>query len=121
AGSVVGAGSVAGAGEAPKAGAHSVVSIWVGNRCCPSSRRRFHTHWLTICQNSCPQGVWEHQRSGSCSLSSSARTVSKDPRCRYRSSTSLAEKAGAGSLVTNNSKTMPPRFFPIDGGVDVAG
>src|SRR6266699_2664166 len=77
--------------------------IAVGERRCPHSRRRFHTHWLRICQNSCPQGVCEHQRSGSCSLSSSARTVSKDPRCRYKSSTSLAEKAGVASLVTNNS------------------
>jgi len=98
-----------------------VIRMAVGERCCPHSKRRFHIHWLRICQNSCPQGVCEHQRSGSCSMSSSARTVSKDPRCRYKSSTSLAEKAGAVSLVTNNSKMTPLRFFPIFWGVDVAG
>src|SRR6266567_5186517 len=78
-------------------------------------------HWPMICQNSCPQGVCEHHRSGSCSLSSSARTVSKDPRCRYRSSTSLAENAGQASLVMDNSYTMPSRFFPMETLVDVAG
>src|SRR6266566_3897422 len=33
-------------------------------------------HSLITCQNSWPQGVCEHQRSGSCSTSSEARTVS---------------------------------------------
>jgi hypothetical protein len=27
------------------------------------------THWLLMCQASCPQAAWLHQRSGSCSLS----------------------------------------------------
>src|SRR3989442_13406715 len=63
----------------------------------------YHGH--RICQNSCPQGVREHQRSGSCSTSSSASTVSNDPRCRSRSSTSLAENAVWASSVINNSYT----------------
>jgi len=86
-----------------RAGANSVVRTGIGSNWCPSSSRILQAHWLMICQASCQEAAWLHQRSGSCSLSSSASTVSKDPRCRYKSSTSLAQKAGAASLVTNNS------------------
>ena len=30
-----------------------MVRIAAGEKRCPSSRRRFQTHWLRICQNSC--------------------------------------------------------------------
>jgi hypothetical protein len=55
-----------------RAGANSVVRTGIGSNWCPSSSRIFQTHWLMICQASCPQAAWLHQRSGSCSLSSSA-------------------------------------------------
>ena len=83
-----------------------------GEQWCPNSRRRFQTHWERICQNSCPQGAWEHQRSGSCSPSSSAKTVSNDPRCKYRSSRSLVIIAGASSVLTKSSYTTPLRWCP---------
>jgi len=55
-----------------RAGANSVVRTGIGSNWCPSSSRIVQTHWLMICQASCPQAAWLHQRSGSCSLSSSA-------------------------------------------------
>src|SRR6266852_799527 len=53
--------------------------------------------------------------------SSSASTVSNDPRCRYKSSTSCGEKAGEGSCVTNNSYTSPSRCLPMEALVEEAG
>src|SRR5260370_11754412 len=95
------AGSLTGAGALAEAKA--VVRSGVGEQDCPNSRRRFQTHWERICQNSCPQEVWEHQRSGSCSPSSSAKTVSNDPRCKYKSSRSLAVIAGGTTDITRRS------------------
>src|SRR5258708_826002 len=54
-------------------------------------------------QTAFPQGVCEYQRSDSCSSSSSASTVSNEPRWRYRSSTSEAVNAGVGRVLTKSS------------------
>ncbi len=75
-----GVGSCSFCGE--RAGANSLVRSASGASLCPSSSLRFHVHWATICQASCPQDEWLHQRSGSSSMSSSSRAVSKAPRCR---------------------------------------
>lgn len=64
------------------AGANSVVRSGSGARICPNSRRTFQVHCEMHCQASCPQAEWLHQRSGSCSWSSSSRAVSNAPRCR---------------------------------------
>src|SRR5436305_3880559 len=82
-----GAGSMTGLGSMILAFANSVVRSSEEESVCPSSRRRFQTHCARIWQNSWPHGVWEYHRSAFCSTSSSASTVSNDPRCRYRSST----------------------------------
>ena len=57
----------------------------------------------------------------STSRSSSANTVSKDPRCRYRSSRSLAVTAGASNVLIKSSYTRPLRCCPTLGGSSVAG
>ena len=117
--SLVDAGPLVSAGSLAEAKA--VVRSGVGEQFCPSSKRRFQTHCEMICQHSCPQGVCEHHRSGSCSRSSSAHTVSKDPRCRYRSSRSLAVTAGASTVLIKSSYTRPLRCCPTLGGSSVAG
>src|SRR5215468_5772637 len=73
---------------------------WATN---PKHSRVFHTHWLMICQNSWPQGVREHQRSGSCSASSSLNTCSNEPRCWYSSSMVAAGRLEAGCEVRKSS------------------
>lgn len=62
----------------------------------PHASRIFQVHWLMMCQASCPQAEWLHQRSGSCSMSSSSSAVSQAPRCRERDTTSEAGKARGG-------------------------
>ena len=103
-----------GACELPdgRAGANSVVRTGIGSNWCPSSSRIFQTHWLMICQASCPQAAWLHQRSGSCSLSSSANAGSKAPRCKYSSTTSQAVNARCGRVVKKSSYTTPARVTP---------
>src|SRR5258708_21932350 len=49
-----------------------------------------------ICQNSWPHCVRDTRRSTACSSSASASTVSNEPRCRYRSSTSAGVNARCG-------------------------
>src|SRR5258708_7645994 len=102
-GSRVGTGEAPGSGSTSMALANSVVRRSDEESFCPSSRRRFHTHCARIWQNSWPHGVWEYHRSAFCSTSSSASTVSNDPRCRYRSSTSEQVNAGAGRVLINSS------------------
>src|SRR6266566_5321917 len=86
-----------------RAGAKTVVRIGVGESRCPNSRRRFHTHCAITCQHSCPQAEWLHQRSGSCSASSSESVGSKAPRCKYSSTTSQAVNACCGRVVKKSS------------------
>ena len=74
--------------------AHGVRMQLVSQR----TARRFHTHCETSCQHSCPKEERLHQRSGSCSLSSSARAGSKAPRCRYPSTTSEAVNRGSRQI-----------------------
>src|SRR5438128_2865315 len=60
--------------------------------------------------------------SSSCSTSSSERTVSNEPRCSYRSSTSAQLKAACGAVVRTSSYTVPARRIPMGGlWVDVGG
>src|SRR5260370_27621289 len=69
-------------------------------------------HWLTICQNSCPRGVWQHQRSGSCSLSSSASTVSRVPAMQIQVQHVFGGKSGSGKLGDEQFVDHAPAFFP---------
>src|SRR5438477_1534174 len=83
--------------------AHIVQRISCGCATNPKRSRVFHTHWAMICQNSWPQGVREHQRSGSCSASSSLNTCSNEPRCWYSSSMVAAGRLEAGCEVRKSS------------------
>lgn len=101
-----------GACPAGCAGAHAVGRTGSGRRCWPMSHRRFPIHGPRICPHAWPQAAWRHQRSGSCSRSSSASACSTRPRCRSSASTSAAVKAGCGRVVKNRSETISWRAPP---------
>src|SRR6266516_2802866 len=73
-------------------------------------------HWARICANSWPHGVWEYQRSAFCSTSSSASTVSNDPRCRYRLSTSEAVNERRGKVTSKQLVDHPVALRTNSGG-----
>src|SRR2546430_13118602 len=66
------------------------------------------------------KGLAPVPRSQATLRSSSASTVSKEPRCKYRSSTSAGVKAFGGTVVKNCSYTMPLCTVPMASGEAVA-